>query len=76
MDIAGPKTDEVGKQFYVLVAVDYHNRYVIANTYDKPIVSRYIIDFLSKIFYTFGYCDNWEWQYFYFDGIYFVTLMQ
>jgi len=56
IDIAGPKTDEAGQQFYVLVAVDYHSRYVIANTYYKPIVSSDIIGFLSKIFTTFGFC--------------------
>lgn len=56
LDIAGPKTDRDNKQFYILVVIDYHSRYIITRVYYKPITSRDIIELLRSIFATYGYC--------------------
>lgn len=56
LDIAGPKTDNDGKQFYVLVTIDYHSRFIVTRVYYKPITSRDIIELLRSIFATYGYC--------------------
>lgn len=55
IDIAGPKTDAQGRQFYILAAIDIHSKYVTARV--LPFVkSSDVIDFLMSIFMTFGFC--------------------
>ena len=55
IDIAGPKTDAHGRQFYILAAVDAHSKYVTAKV--LPFVkSSDVKEFLMSVFMTFGFC--------------------
>ena len=57
MDIAGPKSDVNGKQFYVLAAIDLHSKYVCGRILPR-VSSSDVFQFLESLFVTFGICNK------------------